>query len=38
MGYEMSKPNLRAALEEDLKALVKFLNSFFNLKSKKLFL
>ena len=22
MGYEMSKPNLRAALEEDLKALV----------------
>ena len=24
MGYEMSKPNLRAALEKDLKALVHF--------------
>ena len=28
MGYEMSKPHLRAALEEDLKASVYY--SFFN--------
>jgi len=27
MGYEMSKPNLRRMLEEDLKAFVKFYKS-----------
>ena len=35
MGYAMSKPNLRAALEEDLKAFVKFLQ--FSKLDKKIF-
>ena len=39
MGYEMSKPHLRAALEEDLKASVyySFFKSFFDFLNFKIF-